>query len=228
MAGFQPVRTTLSINDIRAAAWNAAQGSPESYKFLKDNNRRLAKIANQRMKALEKAKLDMNAYNRVKVYLSNRGLERFNAKNFPGQGDYKGMVKWMSELVTFINSKTSTVGGARAALNAKIDKIQEFTKKEYTEEQKLRLGQLLGTDSISTLLNDVKGDSGEVIDALEEISLTDVDTEDITSIIDKYLAGYSPFEDNPLFANFDVLNYDDMMDELRALYQRRDNENNED
>lgn len=219
MAGFQPVRTTLSINDIRASAWNVSQGSKDSYKFLQENNRRLAKIANARMRALEKAHLDINAYNRASVYLSNNGLKRFPSK-LPT--DYKSMVMQMSELVTFINAKTSTVAGAKKAMNDKIDKIQEFTGKTYTQDQRFRLGQLLGTDSISSLLRDVKGDSGEVIEVIEELAMDDINRDEISSIIDKYLAGYNPFEENPFFANMDYLSYDEMLEELRNLYSDED------
>ena len=215
----EAIRTNLSINDIRASAWNATQGSTESYKFLQKENRRLAKLANSRMRALEKANLDMNAYNRVNTYLSNLGLKRFSTKLAPST-DYKGMVNQLSELITFINAKTSTVAGAREALNSKIDKIEEFTGKTYTPEQRHRLGQLLGTDSISSLLREVKGDSGEVIEVLEELSMNDVNRDDITSIIDKHLAGYNPFEENPFFSNADYMAYDEMMDELRSLYRK--------
>ena len=76
----------------------------------------------------------------------------------------------------------------------------------------------MGTDSISTILREVRGDSGDVIEILEELSIGDIDTDKISSIIDKHLAGYNPFEDNPFFANADYLSYDEMMDELRQLY----------
>lgn len=211
-------RTELSINDIRASAWNATQGSIDSYKFLQSENRKLARIANSRMRSLEKAGLDMNAYNRVHTYLSNMGLSRFSTKLAPST-DYKGMVNQLSELITFINAKTSTVAGAREALNAKLDKIEEFTGKQYTAQQRIELGRLLGTDSISSLLREVKGDSGEVIEVLEELALDEVNKDEIVSIIDKHLAGYNPFEDNPFFANADYLAYDEMMDELRGLYR---------
>ena len=207
----QAFHTDLSINDIRASAWNASEGSLPSYKFLQEQNRRLAKLANSRLRALEKSGYDMFAYDRAYTYLHNLGQRRFSTK-LPDQSDYKGMVSQLSELVTFINAKTSTVAGARKALNDKLDKISEFTGKEYTEEQKFRLGRLLGTDTVSTLLREVRGDSGEVIDVLEEISMNEANIENISSIIDKHLAGYNPFGDNS-----DYMSYDEMMDELRRL-----------
>lgn len=218
MAGkrFQPFRTDLSINDIRASAWNASQGSTESYQKLVEQNRRLAKLANSRMRALEKAQLDMNAYNRARTYLDNMGLSRFSTRLAP-QSDYKGMVKQLEELVTFVNARTSTVGGARTALNTKLDKLQEATGHTYTQEQRIRLGKLLGNDSISSLLREVRGDSGDVIEVLEELSMDEYNRDEIVSIIDKHLEGYNPFEDNPFFANFDYMNYDQMMNELRNL-----------
>lgn len=214
----QPFRTELSINDIRASAWNASQGSVESYKKLQKENRRLARLANSRMRQLERAGLDMNAYNRAFTYLQNQGQRRFSTVLAPFT-DYKGMVNQLSELVTFINAKTSTVAGARKALNDKMDKIEEFTGNHYNYEQRLTLGKLLGTDSISNLLREVRGDSGDVIEVLEELSLNDIDQKEIVSIIDKHLAGYNPFEESPFFANLDYMSYDEMMDELRNLYR---------
>ena len=217
---FQPFRTELSINDIRASAWNATQGSVESYKKLQQENRRLAKIANSRMRQLEKAQLNMFSYDRVYTYLQNIGRTRFSL-SLPDAYDYKGMVTQLQELVTFINAKTSTVAGARDALNAKMDKLEEATKKHYDYEQRLSLGKVMGTDSISTLLREVRGDSSDVIEVLEELSLTDVDSDKISSIIDRHLQGYNPFEDNPFLANMDYLSYDDMMHELRELYSKK-------
>jgi hypothetical protein len=95
-----------------------------------------------------------------------------------------------------------------------MDKISEFTGKEYTDSQRRTLGRLLGTDSVSTLLREVRGDSGEVIDVLEEISMDEVNADEVSSIIDKHLAGYNPFGDNS-----DYLSYDEMMDELRRLHE---------
>lgn len=207
----QAFRTELSINDIRASAWNASEGSESSYKFLQTQNRKLAKLANSRLRALEKAGFDMFAYDRAYTYLKNIGLRRFPTA-LPDPTNYKGIVSQLTELVTFINAKTSTVAGARKTLNDKLDKISEFTGNTYTPQQRITLGRLLGTDSVSTLLREVRGDSGEVIDVLEEVSMNEANIENISSIIDKHLAGYNPFGDNS-----DYMSYDEMMEELRRL-----------
>ena len=214
----QPFRTDLSINDIRASAWNATQGSVDSYEYLQRENRRLAKLANRRLRDLEKAGYDMFAYDRAFTYLRNHDLRRFSMQLAPST-DWRGMVTQLSELITFVNAKTSTVAGARATLNAKIDKISEYTGTTYTDQQRIQLGRLLGSDSVSSLLREVKGGSEEVLDFLEEAAFKDSNANDnidaIKSIIDKHLAGYNPWGDNS-----DYLSYDEMMDELRALYER--------
>ena len=213
----QPFRTELSINDIRASAWNATQGSTTSYQYLQKENRRLAKLANSRLRALEASGYDMFAYDRAYTYLQNHDLRRFPTKLAPAS-DWRGMVTQLSELVTFINAKTSTVAGARATLNAKIDKISEYTGTEYTDKQRMQLGRLLGTDSVSSLLREVRGGSEEVLDFLEEAALKDSAINEnvgqIKSIIDKHLSGYSPWG-----GNSDYLAYDEMMDELHKLYE---------
>lgn len=217
--GRKAMRTELSINDIRSSAWNATQGSPTSYQFLQEQNRKLAKIANSRLKALKAADLDMFAYDRAITYLNNRGLKQFSLK-LASADDFQGMVNQLSELITFINSKTSTVKGAREALDAKLEKISEYTGTTYTEEQKFRLGHLLGTDSISTLLRDIRGNSDEVIEILEEISSNEITNDmkqDLTNIVDHYLEGWQPFDMAPWSIKSRGMTYDELMDELRRL-----------
>lgn len=204
-------RTDLSINDIRSLAWDATQGSPMAIDILRDQNKKLARIANNRLRALEKAELDMFSYDRAITYLQNQGKRRFS-QALPSTDDYKAMVNQLSELVTFINSKTSTVAGARDSLNKKIEKISEYTGHIYTNDQKYKLGRLLGTDSVSALLREVRGTSDEVIEVIEEISATDVQIDEITGVIDRYLQGYQPWADNS-----DYLNYDQLMNELREI-----------
>lgn len=206
-------KTTLSINDIRSAAWNATQGSEEAYNFLKDQNKRLAKIANARIRSLKKAGLDMFAYDRAITYLQNSGRKSFSW-TLPPPSDYKAMVEQLSELTTFINAQSSTVSGARRLLDDRLEKISEYTGHTYTEEQRRSLGRLLGSDSVSTLLRDVRGDSGDVLEFLEEAAANDVQASDISSIIDKYFVGYQPWSDVPWSTNRFSLNYDEMMEEL--------------
>lgn len=213
------IRTDLTINEIRASAWNASMGSEESYKYLRSQYLKLSKLANSRIRALEKAGYDMFAYDRIITYLKNHDLRRFSSKFAPST-DYKEMVNQLSELVTFINSKTSTVAGARKMLDAKVDMISEQTGTIYTPEQKLKIGKLLGTDSISTLLREVRGNSQEVIEVIEELALTDSNVEQISSIIDKHLAGYNPFSNSPFFDNFDYMSYDELMGELHNLSRK--------
>ena len=83
MPGKKPFHTDLSINDIHALAWNASQGNEMSYTILKEQNRKLAKIANARMKALEKAGLKREGERRdqtgggartYKAWLASLGL----------------------------------------------------------------------------------------------------------------------------------------------------------
>ena len=214
------VRSELSINDIRGLAWNAVQGSQQSYEILEAQNRKLAKIANNRLRLLEKAELDMFAYDRAITYLENQGEERFSQEFVPSN-DFKAMVDQMSELVAFVNSKTSTVAGARKALKKKLDTIAEFTGKTYTKEQRQNLGRLLGTDSVSTLLRDIRGNSGEVIEALEDIALTSADSRAVSEIIDRYLLGWQPWDNTLDFLGRSRgMNYDELLDSLRELAEK--------
>lgn len=213
---FQPYRTELSINDIRASAWNASQGNTSSYAFLQEQNRKLAKLANRRMRQLKSANLDMFAYDRAKVYLENRSLSRF-PETLPDASNYPEMVNQLSELVAFINNKSSTLAGAKKVLDDKLKAISDATGTTYTDKQKENLGRLLGTDSVSTLLRDIRGNSLEVIEILEELSLKDMQDENreaITRVVDRYLEGYQPFSMAPGIISTRGLTYDELMDEL--------------
>lgn len=203
--------TDLSLIDIRQRAWYASQNSDETYKWLQQQNRRLAKIANTRLKLLEQNGYDMFAYDRAITYLHNQGRNRF-AYKLAAQSDYEGMVQQLTELSHFINSKTSTVAGAKSTLKKKIAKLAEYTGREYTDEEALALARLLSTDSTSMLLREVRGDSQEVIDIIEEAAITGSNVEELNRVIDRHLAGYTPFGDNS-----DYLNYDELMDELRSM-----------
>lgn len=209
----QAFRSDLSINDIRSLAWNASQGSEMAYNILADQNRKLARIANSRMRTLKKAGYDMFSYDRAYTFLQNQGKKSFSTK-LPSSADYKALVNQLSELVTFVNSRTSTLAGAKLSLSKKIEKISEFTGHNYSSEQQYKLGRLLGTDSVSALLREVRGNSEEVLEILEEISLTEANLDQVSSVIDRYLQGYQPWS-----GNSDYLNYDELMDELRGLYE---------
>ena len=220
--GFKPFRTELSINDIRASAWNASQGNSSSYAFLQEQNRKLAKLANQRMRQLKSAHLDMFAYDRAKTYLENRSLSRFPL-TLPDASNYSAIVTQMSELVAFINNKSSTLAGARKVLDDKLKAISDATGTTYTEKQKENLGRLLGTDSISTLLRDIRGNSLEVIEVLEELSLKDMQDDNrqaITRAVDRYLEGWQPFDMAPWATRSRGMTYDDLMDELRKELEK--------
>ena len=220
--GFKPFRTELSINDIRASAWNASQGNTSSYAFLQEQNRKLAKLANQRMRQLKSAHLDMFAYDRAKTYLENRSLTRFPS-TLPDASNYSAIVTQMSELVAFINNKSSTLAGARKVLDDKLKAISDATGTTYTEKQKENLGRLLGTDSISTLLRDIRGNSLEVIEVLEELSLKDMQDDNrqaITRAVDRYLEGWQPFDMAPWATRSRGMTYDDLMDELRKELEK--------
>lgn len=209
-----PNETELSINDIYSLAWNATHGSKKAQQELKQYHDKYVRLANSRMRQLEKNNLELSAYNRARSYLDTRNKKWFSTVM---PNSYKDLKEEMAQLLSFLNAKTSRVKYARTALNAKIDKISEYTGTEYTSEQRAALGKLLGDDSISTLLRDVRGDSGEVLDFLEEITKEgddNVNINEIKSIIDRYLQGYNPFESDPFFSNFGTLNYDEMMDEL--------------
>ena len=74
------------------------------------------------------------------------------------------------------------------------------------------------------MLRDVRGDSTDVIEVLEELSLQDLEEENkaqITQAVDRYLAGWQPFESAPWAVKSRGMNYDELMDELRSIIDKR-------
>lgn len=213
MARQEAFRTDLSISDIRRLAWNASNGDWAAEAELRSQVKKLAPIANRRLRSLEKAQLDMFAYDRAITYLNNQNKRRFST--VLDTTNYRSMTTQLQELTTFINAKTSTVSKAREYFTAKITRLSEATGTHYTDEQAYYLGRLISTDSVSTLMREVRGDSSDVIEVLEDLSLQDINQDEIMSIIDKHLAGYDPWGNNS-----DYLNYDAMMSELRNLTSR--------
>ena len=68
------------------------------------------------------------------------------------------------------------------------------------------------------------GTPAEVIEVLEELSLSDIDEDNkrqITEVVDRYLAGWQPFENTSWLSKSYGMNYDELMSELRSIIDNR-------
>ena len=103
---------------------------------LRDLRNRLARVANQRLRAIEKASSNISgqayteygAYEKAEEYLERFGKRRFTAKdttNSKNKMSRSELQREVVELQGFLNSKTSTVRGYRAVERQRIRAFQE-------------------------------------------------------------------------------------------------------
>ena len=74
--------------------------------------RKLAKRANARLLSLERAGRDYWAYDIAQRYLSARNRRRFSERAFKGSA--RNAVRELEEIVSFLNSASSTITGSKA------------------------------------------------------------------------------------------------------------------
>lgn len=79
--------------------------------------RKLAKRANARLLSLERAGRDYWAYDIAQQYLNARNRRRFSERGFKGSS--RNAVRELEEIITFLNSASSTITGSKA-IEAKI------------------------------------------------------------------------------------------------------------
>lgn len=101
---------SLDLTDFKTAA------------ELNTERLRLARIANRRLRALEAAGRDYWAYDRAVNYTQrSRGSNRYSQKK-EWNGSIEGLKQELEELISFLNSKTSTVSGSKSVENQIITK----------------------------------------------------------------------------------------------------------
>lgn len=77
--------------------------------------RKLAKRANSRLLSLERAGRDYWAYDIAQRYLSARNRRRFSERSFKGSA--RNAVRELEEIISFLNSASSTISGSKAIEN---------------------------------------------------------------------------------------------------------------
>lgn len=77
--------------------------------------RKLAKRANARLLSLERAGRDYWAYDIAQQYLNARNRRRFSERGF--KGSERNAVRELEEIISFLNSASSTITGSKAIEN---------------------------------------------------------------------------------------------------------------
>lgn len=158
----------LSINEIHALRRSASKGDTEAYKTLLAENARLAKRANTRMAALEKAGLAYYAYERAAGYLASE----YDSKRFTTSAkklaDPYDLAQNILEERTFLRAETSTISGQKRVRAARVKAFKDIGIElpQGREDDFLRF---LGSDTVRQALNTVGRKtvlSSELIEAL--------------------------------------------------------------
>ena len=144
----------LSINEIHALRRAASKGDTEAYKTLLAENARLAKRANTRMAALEKAGMAYYAYERAAGYLASEcDSKRFTTSKKKLVDPYD-LAQNILEERTFLRAETSTIRGQKRVRAARVKAFKDIGI-ELPQGREDNFLRFLGSDAVRQALNTV-------------------------------------------------------------------------
>lgn len=191
----------LSVNEITALRRAASKGDTEAYKTLLAENARLAKRANTRMAALEKAGLAYYAYERAAGYLASEYASNRFTTSKKKLADPYDLAQNILEERTFLRAETSTISGQRAVKEKRLEAFKEL-KIELPAGREDDFLRFLGKSSIRDAFEVVGHKttvSGELFDRLagaydaagDKVGVRRY----IVSLINKFLAGKKSYNE---------------------------------
>lgn len=158
----------LSIDEIISLRTRAVSGDARAYNRLRLENEVLAKRANTRLSALEKAGRAYYAYERAVGYTTTEyGRKRFTVSQ-KLLGDPQALSKNIMELRTFLGAETSTISGQKRVIQKRIKTFKELGIElpQGREDDFLRwLGNSSLQDALSTVGHGTIT-SGELVEIL--------------------------------------------------------------
>lgn len=146
-----------------------------------------AKIANARLRSLERAERDVYAYDVATRYTERtRKSKRFSeAKKF--SKNPRDLMRDIDALTQFLNSQTSTVRGQKKLENKKINSFEK--KLEVTIPNKREFWNFLSGNSFQNLRGARKGDSNYFVDFYVRSKEEGYSLADINKALDEYRRG---------------------------------------
>lgn len=115
----------LTLDLVRDLTSRAQRGDGSALRQLRQINRQLARRANTRLRRLEQENLDYYAYDRAQAFINEKtNNNRFTTSSriLEEPSDYRTQIL---ELVTFLESESSTVRGQRAIQNRRVESFRE-------------------------------------------------------------------------------------------------------
>lgn len=176
-----------------------------TFSQLEAKREQLARIANTRLRALEKAGRDYWSYDSAVNYTqATRGTNRFsNAKHW--RGTEEGLVSEIQRLLNFLNSKSSTVSGSKAiesrihntfkARGRNLDNPREFFNFLNSSYYKKLSNKYISSDKLQEYF-DRRITDGDTVESIhEELQLfLDGTIEDVDELFTR--SGYSLIDED--------------------------------
>lgn len=186
---------------------------------LEQSIRQMSKVANQRLRQLEKQGFtELNAYRKV---LSNS--QKMTIFDYTKKGEikfsgatknktYNQLEQEFSELQKFLTAKTSTVSGIKQKYEKATKKVNEEYSVNLTTQQ---IGELFESEIIQNSSN--RFGSDKVLTIISRYNISDLPSEEIIALFENATSGRKNQSFNNLIQRFN--NQKEKVDELRSKFR---------
>lgn len=178
----------MALDKFTRMVMGAKKADVDSIRELKNYIYEASGVANKSLRALEKAGITEYSYGRAMTFLNTE----YQSIKFPqavAKRDVKDLIKQAYELHHFLESKTRTVKGAKAARKAQLEGLKALQELGYnvpTDRERLaRISRILGNDGLK-FTGTVRYELMEAIDSTYDANITD---EEVQLMIDRYWSG---------------------------------------
>ena len=157
----------------------------DNFSKLIDKAKKYSKLANKRLKELEKNGLNGQAYGYAEYY--NSAMKRKKNRFYTGEKLYKtkaDVINHIEELQHFLGAKTSTVEGYRNTQEKRINKFREHGV-EIPKGSEDEFNQFLETSQFNALKSRL--DSNQIIDIYVTAKSKNKTVEEINKEFEKFL-----------------------------------------
>ena len=166
----------------------ARRADVDSIRELKDYIYEQSGVANKSLRALEKAGITEYAYGHAMEFL-NTEYQSIKYPQAVAKRPVEDLIKQALNLHKFLESKTRTVRGAKAAKKAQLEGIKLLNEMGYnipTDKERLaRITRILGNDGLK-FTGTIRYELMEAIDSTYDSGLTDAE---VQMYIDRYYTG---------------------------------------
>ena len=186
---------------------------------LQNAIRQMSKVANQRLRQLEKeGYTELNAYRKVKSNSLKMSIFDYTKKGelkFSGKvksKTYNQLEQEFAELQRFLTAKTSTIKGIKEKYEKATKKVNEKYSVNLTTQQ---IGELFESEIIQNCSN--RFGSDKVLTIISRYNISDLPSEEIISLFENATSGRKNQSFNNLIQRFN--NQKEKIEELRSKFR---------